>query len=132
LGLAGHVHFLGHQPVDKVQDWLAASDLFALTSMYESFSIATIEAMAHGLPIIATATGYLTELVTAARAGRLVALDDSGSLADALVEFAQNPSQRAEFGSCARTHSKRFAWENVANNLERLYESATSGACTTL
>ena len=70
LGLAGRVHFLGQR--DDVPDLLSALDLFVLPSHSEGVSLALLEAMAAGLPVIATAVGGLPEVVTDGENGLLI------------------------------------------------------------
>jgi len=88
LGIASNVHFLGYQTNQKVHKLLAISDVYALTSTYENFSISTLEAMAHRLPVIATEVGYLQVMIRESDAGILVPSNGIAALADALVKLA--------------------------------------------
>ena len=126
LGVLDHTHFLGYRPQGEVYRWLAASDLFALASSYESYSIATLEAMAHRLPIVGTSVGYLKELIEKAEAGRIFDSTDSDGLAAALVDLA-NSSQRQGYGQAGRAFVERLDWPHIALRLERFYAQVIEG-----
>lgn len=81
-GVAERVRFLGRR--DDVPELLAACDVFALPSLYEGSSLAVLEAMAAGIPIVSSAIGGTEELVEDGRSGLLVAPGDSEGLAAAL------------------------------------------------
>ena len=127
LGIAEQVHFLGHQEQQEVHSWLAAADLFGLTSSYESFSIAALEAMAHRLLVIGTNVGYLKVLLTRAKAGRLVGSSDTKQLGSTLVEMA-DPQNRAGYGEAGRQFVEQLGWPNIAIKLENLYKKTISNS----
>jgi glycosyltransferase involved in cell wall biosynthesis len=124
LGLRGIVHFVGHQGPDSVHGMLAASDFFVLPSRYENFSNAVLEAMAHGLPIIATRVGYVQDLITTSGAGVTVPLGDTGAMADAIRDMALEPSRREGYSERGREFAAQFAWPNIAEKLVSLYREA--------
>ncbi len=127
LGIASQVHFLGYQEQAVVHKWLAAADLFVLTSVYENFSIATLEAMAHRLPIIGTQVGYLQHLIGGANAGLVVPPDQAESLAVALQTMAER-SIRFDFGGNGRLYVERLDWPMIAEKLENLYNRVVVGS----
>lgn len=122
VGLDSRVHFLGYQPNHKVHQLLAISDVYALTSTYESFSIATLEAMAHRLPVVATKVGYLQVMVKESGAGLLVSPNDTDALADALVKLTDEGLRR-QLGNQGRTYAERFDWPAIAEKLEKVFEN---------
>jgi len=126
LGISSQVHFLGHKPQQEVHAWLAVADLFALTSSYENFSIATLEAMAHRLPVIGTEVGYLKILIAEAQAGRVVSPTDSAQLAETLVELAET-TNRLGYGRTGRQFVERLDWPNIAQRLETFYQQVIKG-----
>ena len=126
LDIASQVHFLGQQNQQEVQAWLAVADLFALTSSYENFSIATLEAMAHKLPIIGTKVGYLEVLIKEAKAGRVVSHTDPRELEDTLVEMSTDKN-RSEFGLASRQFVERLDWPVIAQRLESFYQQIIMG-----
>lgn len=82
LGCAGAVHFLGRR--QDVPEILAASDLFVLSSRKEGQSLAVLEAMAAGIPVVATATGGTPELIEHGKSGLLVPSGNPAALAQAI------------------------------------------------
>jgi glycosyltransferase involved in cell wall biosynthesis len=125
LGIASQVHVLGYRPQAEVHRWMRAADLFALTSNYETFSIATLEAIAHGLPVVGTPAGYLQHLIRSTQAGVVVPSGSPEAVADALVDMAK-PASRARFGQ-SRPLVERLDWPLVAEQLERFYLGVIAG-----
>jgi len=126
LGLSSQVHFLGYQSQEEVHGWLSAADLFGLTSRYESYSIATLEAMAHHLPVVGTRVGYLEHLISSAGAGRVVPLDAPSLLAQILVELASLPL-RHHLGQQGRRFAETLSWPTIAAKLEVFYGNILGG-----
>jgi glycosyltransferase involved in cell wall biosynthesis len=100
LGIDRHVHFLGH--CRNVQAILDASDVFVLPSLWEAMPFALLEAMAAGLPVVATAVAGVPELVVEGETGFLVPPADTEALREALVRTLQLPSSGAELGAAGR------------------------------
>ena len=124
LGVFSNIHFLGYRPNAEVHQLLAASNIYALTSTYESFSISTLEAMAHKLPVIATEVGYLQIMVKDSGAGILVPPNDENALANALVKLASENVMRHELGDRGRKYAEKFDWSIIVKKLEKVYEYA--------
>ena len=101
-------------------------DLFALTSVYENYSNAVLEAMAYGLPVIGTEVGYLQHLIPKAQAGMVVPSNNKDRLADALVEMA-NPIVRKRYAEHGRAFVEHLDWPIIAERLERLYLNVING-----
>ncbi len=103
LGLQQIVHFAGFRP--DVSLPLRNFDAFVLSSRSEGFSIATVQAMASGLPVVATRSGGPEEIVTDGIDGLLVPPDDPASLAAAILRVATDEALRAILGGPpARRH----------------------------
>jgi len=83
----------------------AAIDILALTSWHEGTPLALLEAMASGLPVVATSVGGVPELVTVGVTGLLSRPGDDAALARALVELVLDPARRAAFGRAARARA---------------------------
>ena len=124
LDLQQIVHFVGHQSPNSLHEILAACDFFALTSRYESFSIAVLEALAHGLPVIGTQVGYLQDLIRDSGAGVTVPLGDVEAMSDAVCDMAAHAGRRKEHSERGREFAKRFAWPAIAEELVLLYKDA--------
>jgi glycosyltransferase involved in cell wall biosynthesis len=86
LGAGDAVKIVGRVPASRVADWLQASNLFALATSREGCCNAVLEALACGIPVVTTPAGDNAHFVRDGVNGRLVPIDDAGSLARALVE----------------------------------------------
>jgi glycosyltransferase involved in cell wall biosynthesis len=96
LHLERNVHFVGFQ--SNVFECLKEMDVLALPSRTEGFGKAALEAMAMGVPVIATAVGGLRELVVDGETGTLVPYGDPGKLAEAIVDLLTDNQRRLEMG----------------------------------
>jgi len=90
------------------------ADIFCLPSVQEGFGIVFLEAMACGLPVVATFAAAIPEVVPDRRAGLLVPPGDLAALAHALIELLARPSQRASYGAFGHDYVERFDWDRVA------------------
>ncbi|HEX6782276.1 MAG TPA: glycosyltransferase [Solirubrobacterales bacterium] len=100
LGVAERVRFLGRR--EDVPQLLAACDVFALPSLYEGSSLAVLEAMAAGIPVVSSAIGGTEELIEDGRSGLLVPPGDALALAAALRRLLGDPRLREELATRAR------------------------------
>jgi glycosyltransferase involved in cell wall biosynthesis len=105
LGVADRVRFLGHR--DDVPDLLAACDVFALPSLFEGSSLAVLEAMAAGKPVLSCAVGGTDELIDDGEDGLLAAPADAAALAAALRRLLGDPALCAALGRRARERVER-------------------------
>lgn len=120
-GVAGSVEFLGF--VSRPEDLYAEADCYVCSSHTEGMPISVLEAMASGLPVVATSVGSLPDVVGKCDCGALVAAGDADGLATALVSLLQSSDRRAELGrhavECAR---KKFSLAAQAGAYARLFE----------
>jgi glycosyltransferase involved in cell wall biosynthesis len=98
--LGAMVHLVGNR--SDVADLLAASDLFVLPSLWEGLPMALLEAMASGLPVIATAVSGSRDVVVPDESGLLVAAGDVGELADAMDALLSDRDRALRLGGAAR------------------------------
>jgi L-malate glycosyltransferase len=120
LEIASHVTFLGH--CEDVPALLAEADVFVLPSRSEAFPNGAIEAMAAGLPVVASAVGGLMELIDDGVTGMLVRPDDPASLAHALEALIGAPAHAAELGANARDNvTRRYSFDRMVRAFEDLY-----------
>lgn len=120
LGLTTSTHFLGFR--DDVVEILSALDVFALSSADEGFSLATVQAMAMGLPVVATRSGGPEEIVGNSEAAILVAPDDPPALSNAIVRLLENRDLASSLGEAARQCASRFSVERMAEGYSTLYD----------
>lgn len=124
LGLAGRLHLLGHR--DDAARVLAASDIFLLPSFKEGFSNAIIEAMAAGLPVVATDVGGNAEAVVEGETGFIVKVGDTDALRDRLESLISDAALRARQSAAARERSRRFSIEKMIDDTAELYDKLIS------
>jgi sugar transferase (PEP-CTERM/EpsH1 system associated) len=120
LDLEEHVAFLGLR--SDVPELLGAMDVLVLASSTEGLPLVVIEAMASGLPIVATRVGGLPELVEEGRNGLLVPPDDPDALANALRSLLADETLRSRMGREGRRMAEeRFSLAEAARRHARLY-----------
>lgn len=121
--LESHVRFLGHR--EDVPSLLSRADVFVLPSRSEAFPNSVIEAMASGLPVVATATGGLLDLVDNGRTGILVAPGDARGLAGAVRRLLGDRPLAIRLGEQARREiARRYSFDTMVASFEDLYASA--------
>jgi len=103
LGLQDRLHFIGFY--DKPAEFLSGLDLFLLSSTTEGFSIATIQALAAGLPVVVTRSGGPEEIITHGENGWVVNAGDHAAIADALEMLAADRSLCASLAEKGRKHA---------------------------
>jgi sugar transferase (PEP-CTERM/EpsH1 system associated) len=114
---------------DDVAPLLRELDVFVLGSAREGISNTVLEAMATGLPVIASATGGNLELLEDGATGRLVAPRERGALAQALLTYAGDPAMRAAHGRAARARAEqRYSLTGMIAAYQSLYESQCGSA----
>lgn len=124
LGLADHLHLVGALNDQELHNLLPAMDLYLTPSLYEGSSIATLEAMSHRLPVVATAVGGLPDKVLPDQTGLLVAAGSAAALAAGLRRTLANRSNWPTQGQAGRRLvEQRFDWPAIARQLDDLYTS---------
>jgi glycosyltransferase involved in cell wall biosynthesis len=120
LGIADRVTFLGE--VGDVPALLWRASLLALSSRTEGIALTLLEAMARGLPVVATAVGGNPEVVEDGRTGLLVPPGDSQALARAIVELIGDPERALRMGRDGRLRVERaFDARRMVADYEALY-----------
>ena len=120
LGVTDRVVFLGFR--EDVGDLLAASDLVVLPSLREGLSIALLEAMATGKPIVATSIGSQREVASRADMARLVRPADALALSEAIVRLAGDEALMARLGAGARAlYESRYTENRMLQSYRQLY-----------
>ena len=121
-GIARRVMFLGEVPFRDLPDVYAAADLKVITSDYESFCFAALEAMATALPLVVTDTDWVPKLIGRGEGGLVVKRNDANELAEALASLMDDAPRRAAMGRRNReTVVREYQWKNSAARLAGLY-----------
>jgi glycosyltransferase involved in cell wall biosynthesis len=121
LGLGTRFRFLGHQP--DAYRLLAGADVFVLASHVEGLPVAAMEAMAAGLPIVATGVGGLADAVRDGVDGRLVPPARPDRLASAIREVLDDPQRRRAMGRASAERAELFDIDRAVEQHEQLYTS---------
>jgi glycosyltransferase involved in cell wall biosynthesis len=123
----GCVSFLGN--VANIPGLLSQSSMFILPSLTEGISLTILEAMASGLPVIATRVGGTPEVVVNDVTGLLVDPRSPESLSKHILELWRNPQRRSEMGRASRARVESlFDIRRTIEDYELLYECGTHGA----
>ena len=127
LGVAEKVLFLGETPYGELPGVYAAADAKVISSDYESFCFAALEAMSAGLPVLTTDCAWVPRLV-ADGAGLVVPVGDAAALAAGLKKLAENPALSQRMGATGRQQVlERHTWPASAEKLKRLYAGLVRG-----
>jgi glycosyltransferase involved in cell wall biosynthesis len=125
-GAADHVIMTGMRR--DVPRLMAASDLFVFPTRYEGLPFTVLEAMAAGLPIVASDAASIPEIIQPGRHGVLFPSGDSRALEAALLESLQNPERSSQMAACARERVREFSEEQMVRGTLALLESAVLDA----
>jgi N-acetyl-alpha-D-glucosaminyl L-malate synthase BshA len=126
LGLEGRVFFLGQQ--DRIAELLGIADIFLLPSEKESFGLAALEAMACGVPVVASLTGGLPEVVADGITGYLKTVGDVCGMAEDCMTLLDDPAlHRAMAGAARERAVSDFHIDDRVADYERYYQEVMDG-----
>ena len=123
LNLRGRVVFLGRIPREKTFSYYQEADVFVLPSLNEGMSNAMLEALATGLPILATDTGGSKELITEGENGYIIEMKNAQDIADKLEKLINNSELKNKMGEASRRRALEMSWEKVAKEYYQTYEN---------
>ncbi|HEX7134178.1 MAG TPA: GNAT family N-acetyltransferase [Iamia sp.] len=124
-GLAGRVHLLGQRP--DVAELLPAFDVFALSSRHEGLGLAVVEAMASGVPVVATEVDGVPEVVTHDVDGVLVPPGRPDRLATAIADLLGDPERAGRLAAAGVASSARFSIPAAVTRIEQVYDEVLGG-----
>ncbi|MCA9836403.1 MAG: N-acetyl-alpha-D-glucosaminyl L-malate synthase BshA [Trueperaceae bacterium] len=123
LGVSGRVAFLGSFP--RIEELLSVTDLFLLPSSKESFGLAALEAMASGVPVIASDSGGIPEVVKNGITGFLHPVKDVTSMTESAIKLLSDTAMHHRFARAARERAETAFSESVVLPLyQKAYEEA--------
>ena len=120
-GVTELVRFVGAVPHEQLDAYYNAADVVVMPSFYESFGLVAIEAMASGVPVVASRVGGLTSTVADGRSGYLIPWRCPGPFAEKLDLLLGNESLRRTLGATAAESMQGYEWGAVAARLLELY-----------
>lgn len=125
LGIGDKVDFQGRIRHDKLPNIYANSHVFVLPSLNEGMSNTMLEALAAGLPIVATDTGGTKELVRDGENGSIVRMKDEKDIADKIGKLIDDQELREKMSRKSRQRAEELSWKNVANEYVEVYKRIT-------
>jgi D-inositol-3-phosphate glycosyltransferase len=128
LGVTDVVTFVGKKSQESLPYYYSAADVVVVPSHYESFGLVALEAMACGMPVVASGVGGLLYLVQDCRTGFHVPDGDELILAKNLAYLLDNDEIRREFGRHGVSLARAYDWRVIAQQVLTLYESVLAGA----
>ena len=124
-GVADRVRLVGAVPPAEMPRWYRSADVLAATPWYEPFGLTPLEAMACGVPVVATAVGGLTDTVVPGVTGDLVPPRDPRALGTALRRLLGDDARRRSYAAAARDRAgQSYSWRRVASQLSAVYATA--------
>jgi L-malate glycosyltransferase len=123
-GICGAITFVGSLPL--IEEVLVGSDLFVLPSETEAFCLAALEALSCEVPVIATSTGGLPEVVVDGECGFLFPVGDVEAMAKAACLLLADPDRRRAMGEAGRRRAvESFGQDAVVGRYRAIYERVT-------
>jgi len=120
LGICDNIRFVGKQ--EQMEDILAIADLFLLTSEYESFGLAALEAMAAGVPVVSTNAGGLSEIMIDGKTGFMGNVGDVAALSSHAINIIKDNDRLQQFREDSANHALKFDINNIIPIYEKLYD----------
>jgi len=121
LGVSEDVLFVGKQ--EQMEDILAIADVFLLTSEYESFGLAALEAMAAKVPVVSSDAGGLAEINIHGETGFLSKVGDTDSMSAQVIQLLQSESTLKTFRNNAFKQACKFDIHHIVPQYEKLYSN---------
>lgn len=121
-GVADRVRLVGGVPKEEMPSWYRSADVVVCSPWYEPFGLTPLEAMACGVPVVATAVGGLTDTVVDRVTGCLVRPRDPRALGTTLRRLLSDPLQRLAYAAAALDRARqRYSWQRTATELAAVY-----------
>jgi D-inositol-3-phosphate glycosyltransferase len=123
FGVSQRVRLCGSVSRADMPAVLRSADVVACTPWYEPFGIVPVEAMACGVPVLATAVGGMLDTVVDGMTGVLVPPKDPRACAEALNSMLANPARLAQWGAVGQQRAQaRYSWDRIAADTDKLYQ----------
>lgn len=127
LDVSDRLRLWGAQPQNRLPVFYSAADVISVPSRYESFGLVAVEAMACGVPVVASRAGGLIFTIEDGRSGYLTPIGDGAAHGARILELLGDDQKRASFSEEARIGALRFSWESVASSILHVYERLAEG-----
>ncbi|PWR71772.1 GT4 family glycosyltransferase PelF [Methanospirillum stamsii] len=130
LGIEDCVIFFGSIPNNRIPDILNRADIFTLSSLSEGFPTVILEAMACGIPIVASRVGGIPDIMQNGVNGYLVEPKNPDDIAKKILDLLQHDDLRQEISQNNKTHVKVYGWEKIALRFENIFLDITQNSDT--
>lgn len=124
LGIRECVEFAGRVPHERVQDYMNQAEVFVISSLSEGFPVTILEAMACGLPVVATRVGGVPDIIEDGANGCLIDTKDQEQIAEAVLKLLQDEQLWKEMSDNNRKEVEKYRWNTVAATLEGIYQKS--------
>ena len=121
LGVYEQVRFVGTVSHEDLPGYLAVGEVFARVSRSEGLGTAFLEAMAAGLPVVASPVGGIPDIVHDGLNGLFAEPDDEAGIALCLSRILENPTLAKQFAEHAQETAADYSWEHIAERMARVY-----------
>jgi phosphatidyl-myo-inositol dimannoside synthase len=128
LGIEDRIQFVGYVPREEINAYYNSAHVFALPSYNEGMSLAALEAMAAGLPLVVTRTGGTVELVEDGVNGYSFNWGDIDALTNYLRMFAKDRALARRMGVASRARAAFFGWDVIADRFLQVFNQITAGS----
>ena len=125
LGILDRITFAGAVIQSELPKYMSAADVFAMPSYHESFGLAALEAMACGIPVVASRVGGLKTIVRNGETGYLIEWHCPEPFAQQLDVLLSNPALRTSMGREARARAEQMGWSRTGSALAETYAGLT-------
>lgn len=125
FGLNERVKFIGRVQNEEIPQYMVASDVLVLPSLSEGFPVTILEAMASGLPIVATKVGGLPEIIKDGENGILVESKSPDEIAEKVLLILGDDGLREKISGNNRGEAKRYSWKSAVDKLEEIYQKSS-------
>lgn len=125
LCMGSMVVFLGKRAQDTLPYYYSSAEVLVMPSLYESFGMVALEAMACGIPVIASEVGGLGYLVQDGVTGFTIPDSDPDKLCERLSNLLGDAALRNEMGQRAAEYASEYSWEKIATSIIKVYEEVT-------
>ncbi|MFN8594229.1 MAG: glycosyltransferase [Thermomicrobiales bacterium] len=126
-GVADGFRLVGSQSQNLLPRFYSAADVVAVPSLYESFGLVAVEALACGAPVVASRAGGLRFTIDEGVTGLLVRPKSASALATALTAILTDDAMRASMAASARPSVERYDWSNIAREVLHVYQRLAAG-----
>src|SRR5829696_1068900 len=127
LGVGGRLHFVGFLAHDRLPAVMSHADLLVLPSLYEELGTVLLEAIQVGLPIVASKTGGIPDVIKDGVNGLLVPPSEPEALAHAINRLLADRKLARRLSEGAQARAKDYDWEVLAERVLRVYQDVTAG-----